>query len=140
MKTGAWDLKHLSDNDLLRGLWSVRDAERGAVARLVAHLAELEERRLHLRTGSSSMFDYCLRRLGMSENEAFRRVTAARLARRYPVILDLLADGDIHLCALGILRDYLTRENHAELLKEASRKTKRQVEELVARRFPRADI
>src|SRR5688572_11077535 len=140
MKTGEWDLKHLSDNQILSGLVSLRSAERGAVARVVAHLAEVEERRLHLRTGSSSMFDYCLRRLGMSENEAFRRVTASRLARRFPLILDMLAEGDIHLCALGILRDYLTLENHCELLSDAARKTKKQVEELVARRFPRPDV
>src|SRR5688572_33405181 len=111
MKTGDWDLKGLSDNELLRGLQPLRNAERGAVAQVVAHLVEVEERRLHLRTGSPSMFHYCLKRLGMSENEAFRRVTAARQARRYPVILDMLADGDIHLCAICALRDYLTKEN-----------------------------
>src|SRR5687767_10363959 len=140
MKNGEWDLKALSDNELLRGLQSLRNGEPGAVARMVAHLAEVEERRLHLRTGSPSMFHYCLRRLGMSENEAFRRVTASRLARRYPLILDMLAEGDIHLCAIGALRDYLTKDNHRELLNEASRKTKKQVEELLARRFPRADV
>ncbi len=141
MKTGeSWDLKHVSDNELLRGLHSIRAAERGAIAQVVAHLAEVEERRLHLRAGSPSMFDYCLRRLGMSESEAFRRVTAARLAQRYPIILEMLAEGDIHLCALGTLRDYLSKENHRELLNEASRKTRKQVEELVAKRFPRADV
>ncbi len=141
MKDGkSWDLTHVSDNELLRGLHSIRVTERGAVAQIVAHLVEVEERRLHLRTGSPSMFDYCLKRLGMSENEAFRRVTASRLARRYPVILDMLAEGDIHLCALAVLRDYLTKENHHELLVEASRKTKRQIEELVAKRHPRPDV
>src|SRR5262245_15450789 len=141
MKNGeSWDLKHLSDDELLRGLHSIRAAERGAVARVVAHLVEVEERRLHLRTGSPSMFHYCLHRLRMSENEAFRRVTAARLARRYPIILDMLAEGDIHLCALGVLRDYLSKENHRELLNEASGKTRKQVEELVAKLVPRADV
>jgi len=75
MKNGhgkAWDLRNLTDNELLRGLHSIRAGERSAVARVVAHLVEVEERRLHLRTGSPSMFHYCLKRLGMSENEAFR--------------------------------------------------------------------
>jgi hypothetical protein len=130
----------MSDDELLRGLHSIRASERSATARIVAHLAEVEERRLHLRTGSPSMFHYCLKRLGMSENEAFRRVTASRLARRYPVVLDMLAEGDIHLCALGALRDYLTKENHRELLAQAAGKTRKQVEELVARRNPRPDV
>jgi hypothetical protein len=39
-----------------------------------------------------------------------------------------------------LLRDYLTPENHRELLEEASGKTKLQVQELLARRFPRPDV
>jgi 5-methylcytosine-specific restriction endonuclease McrA len=39
-----------------------------------------------------------------------------------------------------LLRDYLTAENHRELLAAASNKTKLQVQELLARRFPRPDV
>jgi hypothetical protein len=133
MNTGeSRNLKRLSDNELLQGLHSIRSDERSAVVRVVAHLAEVEERRLHLRAGSPSMFHYCLKRLRMSENEAYRRIAAARLSRRYPIILELLEAGDIHLCALVVLRAYLTKDNHRELLSESSCKTKKQVEELVA--------
>jgi hypothetical protein len=141
MQTGeAWDLRKLSDNELLQGLLLLVKNERRSKARVVAHLAEVEERRLHLRAGCSSLFDYCLSRLAMSGGEAFRRVNAARLARRFPVIVDLLVAGDIHLCALLVLRDYLTQANHRELLAQASRKTKLQVQELVARLSPRPDV
>jgi hypothetical protein len=135
----SWHVKGLSDDDLLRGLLAIRGRERLAVAQVVAHLAEVEARGLHLRTGSPSLFDYCVRRLAMSEGEAFRRITAARLARRFPTILGQLACGDIHLCALCELRDFLTPGNHLELLSEASGKTKRQVVELLARRAPKPD-
>jgi len=140
MNTGEWDLKRLSDDELLKSLQLIVGSERLAVARVVAHLAEVEERRLHLKVGCSSLFDYCLRRLALSEGEAFRRMTAARLVRRFPMILGLIAEGDIHLSALCELRDFLTKDNHRELLEEASRKTKKQVQELVARRFPRPDV
>jgi 5-methylcytosine-specific restriction endonuclease McrA len=46
----------------------------------------------------------------------------------------------IHLSAVCLLRDYLTPENHLELVAEASHKTKFQVQELLARRFPRPDV
>jgi hypothetical protein len=140
MKAGEWDLKNVSDDELLRSVSLMVGNERKNLARMVAHLAEVGERRLHLKIGCSSLFDYCLRRLGFSEGEAFRRMTAARLARRFPVIFELLADGDIHLCALCELRDVLTQDNHRTLLAEASRKTKIQVKELVARQFPRPDV
>ncbi len=141
MKTGeCWDLKKLSDDELIRSLQLLVGSERRGVARVIAHLAEVEERRLHLKVGNSSLFDYCLRRLALSEGEAFRRVTAARLARRFPLILQMVAEGDIHLSAICELRDYLTKDNHRELLVEASRKTRKQVQELIVRRFPRPDV
>jgi 5-methylcytosine-specific restriction endonuclease McrA len=102
-------------------------------------LAEVDARKLHLSMGSSSLFDYCLKRLGLSNNEAFHRITAARLGRRFPVIFEMLERRDVHLTAVCLLRDCLTPENHAELLREASHKTKTELEELLARRFPQAN-
>ena len=61
-------------------------SHRELTANLVAHLAEIEERRLHLVAGFSSMFEFCLLELRMSEGEAFRRILAARLGRRFPVV------------------------------------------------------
>jgi hypothetical protein len=135
-----WELGHISDDELLSTLDGLIVSERQVVARVVAHIAEVEMRRLHLRAACSSLFDYCLRKLRFSEGEAFRRVAAARMARRYPVIFGLLESGALHLSALCLLRDHLTNENHTELLREASNKTKRQVEELVARRFPKPEV
>jgi hypothetical protein len=35
--------------------------------------------------------------LRFSEDEAFRRVSAARLVRRFPALLDAVASGELHL-------------------------------------------
>jgi 5-methylcytosine-specific restriction endonuclease McrA len=86
------------------------------------------------------MFDFCVRHLRMTEGEAYRRILAARLSTRFPVILDLLASGAVHLSALQLLGDRLTDENHAELLQAASGKTKREVEQMLAARFPKPDV
>jgi len=67
-------------------------------------------------------------------------MTAACLARRFPSIVDRLERGEIHLSSLVLLRDFLTSENHEEVLGEAAHKTKAQVKELLARRFPRPDV
>jgi 5-methylcytosine-specific restriction endonuclease McrA len=136
----SWDLRHVSDDELLRVLVGLVSNERRALALMLAHLVEVDGRRLHLKIGCSSLFDYCLRRLGLSEGEAFRRVTGARLARRFPMVLELLAKGDLHLTALCMLRDFVTPDNHHELFKLASHQTKRQLEELLARRAPRGDV
>src|SRR5258706_13605536 len=141
MKSGAfWELGEVTDRDLQAELTRLLASGSRTEARLIAHLAALEERRLHLEAGSSSLFDYCCRRLRLSESEAFHRITVARLARRFPAIFGLIEQRAVHLSAVCLLRDYLTPENHRELLEEASGKTKLQVQELLARRFPRPDV
>src|SRR5207253_4307269 len=95
--------------------------ERTVLARLLAYLGEVEERRLDLQSACSSLFDFCLRRLGMSEDEACRRVAAARIVRRFPVALGMIARGEIHLTGLLLLRDHLTPERGEGLLREAAR-------------------
>src|SRR5260221_2280432 len=141
MDTGAfWELGGVTDRDLQAELTRLLASGSRTEAQIIAHLAAVEERRLHLEAGSNSLFEYCCRRLRLSENEAFHRITAARLARRFPAIFGLIEQRAVHLTAVCLLRDYLTPENHRELLAEASGKTKVQVQELLARRFPRPDV
>src|SRR5690606_32163679 len=132
-------LSQLDDDAVVAEIGRVLGAQRRLTARLLEGLIEVEDRRLHWRAACSSMFEYCVRRLGMSEGEAFRRIAAARLARRFPVILERVERGAIHLSALVLLRKYLTEQNHAALLDAASGKTKSAVQELIAARFPRPD-
>jgi hypothetical protein len=123
---------HLSNDALLDNAHRLLGSERQIVAKLAAHLAEVETRRLHLEAGYSSLFDFCVRHLRMSEGEAYRRIVAARLGTRFPVVFERLASGAVHLSALQLLSERLTDENHAELLDAASGKTKREVEQLLA--------
>src|ERR1041385_8669915 len=117
-------LTELSNEQLLSGLQALVGPGRTLLARQLAYLGEVEERRLDLESVCSSLFDFCVRRLAMSEDEACRRVAAARLARRFLVVLDRIERGEIHLTGLLLLRDYLTDENHQELLGAAAGKTK----------------
>lgn len=56
------------------------------------------------------------------------------------MVLDQLARGEIHLTGLVLLRDHLTESNHVELLAAARHKSKREIQELIAARFPRPDV
>ena len=85
------------------------------------------------------MFAYCTRVLHLAEHAAYNRIEAARTARRFPAILSLLADGHIHLSTVRLLAPHLTDVNHQDVLREALHKSKRDVEELVARLRPRPD-
>ncbi len=86
----------VSDESLEQTVSRLLRAERQVTARLLAHLAEIEERRVHLKQAFSSMFDYCLS-LGMSEDEAGRRLCAAGVAKRFPLVYRLLDQGRLSL-------------------------------------------
>src|SRR5438128_10694673 len=65
---------------------SIARCEREATASVIAHLAELDARRLYLGAGFSSLFTYCCDVLHLSEPAAYNRIEAARAARRFPAI------------------------------------------------------
>jgi hypothetical protein len=106
------DLRRLSDHELTDGLRASHTRERRAIAEVVARLIEVERRRLFAQEGASSMFTYCTDKLGMSEDVAGTRISAARVAAPYPVVLEMLADGRLYLSGVRTLRPYLTPENH----------------------------
>ena len=128
---------HLSNEELLAEIKSLAAPERSATAALVASLAELDERRLYLGEGYSSLFTYCTQALHLSEHAAYGRIEAARAARRFGLILELLADGAVTLTAICLLAPHLTAENHVEILESARHKSKRHVEHLVAALRPK---
>ena len=132
-------LSNLSDDELLAEVSRLARCEREVTADLVAHLAELETRRLHLAAGFPSLFAYCTGFLRLSEYEAFNRIEAARAARRFPRVLAMLSDGSLTLTTAQLLGRHLTEENHGALLSAAAGKSKLEVQELLARYHPRPD-
>ncbi len=133
-------LRRLSDEELVARLKGLAARERRATALLVAHLAELDTRDVYLRAGYSSLFSYCRDVLALSEHEAYNRIEVARTARRFPVVLDLLSAGEVNLTTVRLLGPHLTPENHRGVLESARGKGKADIEEIVARLSPRADV
>jgi hypothetical protein len=83
---------------------------------------------------------YCCKVLRFSEGAAYNRIETARAAKKFPVVLAALADGRLNVTTVRLLARRLTPENHAALLEEASGRSKREVEEIVARHYPQPDV
>jgi len=130
----------LTDSELLTEIPRLAHGEREATVALIAHLAEFDARRLFEGEGFPSTFKYCLEVLRLSEDAAFNRIEAARTARRFPVVLDMLTAGTLSPTTARMLSRHLTDENHAELLAAAAGKSKQEVEKLLAARFPQPDV
>ena len=135
-----YSLSHVGDRDLLRNLASLVTQDRNTTADLLAQIAEVDARRLYVPAGFPSMFLYCVHELRLSEDGAYKRIQAARIAREFPVIFDAVAEGRLHLSAVCLLAPYLTPENADALLRAGTHKTKPEIEELLAERFPRSEV
>ena len=138
--TSTHELRTISDDELLRRLSQLLKQSRRVESDLVAHIGEVDDRRLYARHAASSMFVYCTEVLHLSEAEAYLRIAAARASRKYPLLLAMLSDGRIHLSGIGKLAPYLTDSNCGQVLARAAHKSKREIEELVAELVPKPDV
>ncbi|HEU5075895.1 MAG TPA: hypothetical protein VFU02_16995, partial [Polyangiaceae bacterium] len=127
----AYRFDQISDADLLTSTQRLVGRSNQLLAALLAHLAEVEARGIHRLRACASLYTYCVFELRFSEDAAFRRSRAARVARRFPIIFQQVADGELHLTALVLLAPHLTEENHRELLARAKHRTKREILSLV---------
>lgn len=130
---------HLTDDELTAEVLRCARDEGRTTARLVAHLAEFDARRLYLGAGFSSLFKYCCDVLHLSADAAYNRIEAARAARLFPTIVERLAEGTLNLTSVRLLAPHLSRENHRQLLDEAAGRPRSAIEEIVARVSPRPD-
>src|SRR5258706_6849156 len=133
-------LRRLSDPELVARVKDLAARERGATVLLVAHLAELDTRDVHLRAGHGSLFGYYRDVLALSEQEAYNRIVVARTVRRFPVVLEMLEAGALNLTTLRALGPRLTSENHQAALESARGKSKLQVEEIAAPLWSRPGV
>jgi len=133
-------LVHLSDSTLLSRSDALEARIETATAEFLAHLSEIDARKLYAQDGYSSLFMFCLGRWHMSEDVAAKRIQTARTARRFPAIFPALADGRLHLSAVVLLAPYLMEANADDLLAAATHKSRAQIERMLAERFPRPDL
>jgi len=136
----SYSLKHLADSTLLNNLATLVGQDRITNAALLAHLAEVDERKLYRPAAYPSMFLYCVNELHMSEDAAYKRISVARTARQFPAIFPLLAEGRLNQTAVLLMAPHLTSSTADELLAAATHKTKPEIELLLAERFPRPDV
>lgn len=130
----------LHDDELVKALPKLASRERELTADLLAHLAELEARRLYDVMGFHSMWEYCIEALRMCRTTAWRKLTAARICYRFSGNFERIATGELQVAVVAELHKHLTEENGVELLAACIGKSFREVERLLAERFPKPDV
>ena len=133
---GEQSLSHLADAELLTSTRRLVGASNKLLSQLLLHLAEVETRGIHRTRACASLYTYCIYELRLSEDAAARRSSAARLVKRFPLLLDAIAAGELHLTGLLMLGPHLTPENHVEVLARAKFRTKKEIAKLVRELHP----
>ncbi|MGH9321140.1 MAG: hypothetical protein ACRD21_12070 [Vicinamibacteria bacterium] len=136
-RTYVETLEGLSTEELDRSVEKLVRAEKRNVALVIAHIAEMSRRKGALERGFRNLFDYCVRRLNLSEGSVALRLQVANVSRRFPQLLVALAENRVSLTVAGLLAPHLTEENVEKLLAECAGMTKREVEEHLVALRPR---
>ena len=131
-------LRSLSDHEVLSRTLELTRRERSLTLHVLLHLNEIERRRLHLKQGYASMFDYCTSNLGYSASAASRRIRTARCVARFPEVFALLEANDMNLSTISQASRVLTADNKDDLLARIVGKSQREVEAIVAEYEPLA--
>jgi hypothetical protein len=130
-------LERLSAESLDQSAVKLVRAEKQHIAFLIAHIAEMSKRKAALACGYKNLFDYCIRRLNLSEGSVAMRIQVANVAKRFPQILVALAQNRISLTVAARLAPHLREENVDRLLSDCAGMTKRKIEEYLVELRPK---
>ena len=100
----------LSDDRLLERTKELSRIEHHLEVVVIDHLREIQKRRLYLRSGFSSLFDYAVRELGYSDAAAWRRIKAMRLCADVEGVRERLQNGSMTLNAAAQLQHAFDRQ------------------------------
>ena len=126
----------IKDENLLLDCKLAVQTEKQSTARVLEYLAEIDKRRLWLREGFSSLYDFCIRFLNYSEGETHRRIQACRLSARVEEVKPLLEQRELSLTAMSLLSPVLNAENAKDILPKVTHQPTREVERIIREHFP----
>lgn len=131
-------LETLNDDILLKDCKAAVLLEKKSTAKVLEYLAEIDKRRLWIKEGYSSLYDFCIRYLNYSEGETHRRIQACRLSSRVEEVKPLLEEGTLSLTSMSLLSPYLNSDNAKEILPKVVQRSTREVEKVIQEHFPEA--
>jgi hypothetical protein len=115
--------------------------ERRLLADILTHLKEVERCKLFADYRRTSLFDYAIKELGYSEDQAQRRIEAIRLLKDLPEIAPAIRDGRLTITNIAQANQFFrhtqpTRAERVAFKTSIENKTKREVEREIASRAP----
>ena len=133
-------LKKLTDQNLDNNLKELVASEREILAEIILHIIEVETRKLYLKFGYGSLFEYLTQHVGYANGSAQRRIDAARLAMVVPKVVADLESGDLNLSQVSLLQKSI-RAVQLDSKTKVDQKTKEELVDLLSNKsFAESEI
>ncbi len=104
------NLNLLSDQELVQHTQSLVCEEQKLVAQVLDCLEEVFARRLYLKMGYSSMFEFCKNELGYSDGTAQIRIDALKLTQLLPEVKEDILKNNATITQAAFLNKFLRQE------------------------------
>jgi hypothetical protein len=133
------DLRHLSDDELIKNSDRSVHAEREATTVVLHHFREIERRRLFSTYKFGSLFEMAMKHFGYTEDQANSRISAMRLLQELPELEEKINSGALTLTHLNMVRTHFrnemkyggknaTKEEKLELITKMEKTSKREAQ------------
>jgi hypothetical protein len=111
----------LNDPELLRRTLLAANAEKYATLILLEYLLEIDIRKLYCQVNAcSSLFEYCVRELKLSEPAAAERINAVRLMKSIPEVKSHLQSSRLTLTSAAQIQRFIKTEEKVQLNESSS--------------------
>ncbi len=130
-------LGKISDEQLLKMTKQIVMEERSLIASVVEHLREIETRKLYCDLRYYSLHDYCCNELGYSSDQAYRRISAMKLSRQIPKVVEYMDRGTLTLSNVNKLGSLfnnlsdLTKKEQIIILDKIDGKNRRECDKII---------
>lgn len=136
------NLSDMPDETLLIQTEKLCAEERELLTTILHHLREIERRKLYATLKFPSLFEYSVKKLGYSEDQAYRRISAMRLLRELPELEKKINSGQLQLSHLGMANSFFNKEKNLgqkefskedklEILSKIENKSARDAEKII---------
>ncbi|MGE0173674.1 MAG: HNH endonuclease [Oligoflexales bacterium] len=133
-------IEKLSNFEITETIDRVFQKERHLQADFILLLSEISTRRLHVQMGYSSLMVYCVEHFCLTEFSAYRRMQIARVAKRYPVLVEALRDKQLSLTTAAMIAPKLKEETSLAQIQQCKGKSKEEVKRIIVGWEPQVDV
>jgi 5-methylcytosine-specific restriction endonuclease McrA len=132
--------ENYSNFEITQAIGKVFRSERLCQVNFILLLGEVYKRSLYLVDGHSTMTDYCTKRFGLSEYSVYKRIQLAKIATKFPEILEALRERKLSLTTASLIAPKLKPETYREQISQCVGKSKDEVKRILVSWEPKPDI